>query len=231
MGVWASSSLSDFLMFSPTVYFRLYELNNAALWPLQLVMIAAALVLLMLSLRTEVGSWNIAALLLGLIWGVVAWGFFYQRYGQINLTAPWFAIAFGAEALLLFLAGIAGIKGFGRGDWYSTTAFHPGLILFFYALVFHPIIGLLFGRSWNSVELFGVTPDPTALGTLGILLMRRGVITWLLAVIPIFWCLVSGLTYMAMEIPYGLITPAVALIAILVAILLHQNRHRYFHSI
>jgi len=229
MEVWASYSLSDLLMFSPAAYFRLYELYNAALWPLQLVAIGVALVLLVLIRRTQTGSGKIIALLLALLWGVIAWWFFYQRYGQINLAAPWFSVAFGIEALLLFVAGITVKNGLDRTGWHTAPALNPGHLLFLYALVLHPIIGLLSGRSWNSVELFGLSPDPTALGTLGILLMGHGVIPRLLALIPLLWCLVSGLTYLAMEIPHGLMTPAAALIAMVATTLLHRIKHRYFH--
>ena len=35
-----SYRLSDFLLFSPRVYWRMFELHNAALWPLPLAMLA-----------------------------------------------------------------------------------------------------------------------------------------------------------------------------------------------
>ena len=107
MEAWASYSLADLLMFSPAAYFRLYELYNAALWPLQLVVTGVALLLLVLIRRTQTGSIKITAILLALLWGVIAWWFFYQRYRQINLAAAWFSVAFAVESLLLLVAGIA----------------------------------------------------------------------------------------------------------------------------
>jgi hypothetical protein len=47
-------------------------------------------------------------------------------------------------------------------------------------------------------------------------------IRWLLAPLPLLWCAISGLTYLAMEVPIGLVTPAVALIA--VALMLRGSR-------
>ena len=214
MEVWASYSLSDLLLFSPDAYFRLYELHNAALWPLHLVVIAVALVLLALTGGKESRSGKFIALLLGLLWGAVAWWFLYKRYAQINLAASWFSIAFAVQALLLFAAGIAGNLGLDRAGWHLAPASRPGLILFLYALLLHPIYGLLTGRSWTSAEFFGIAPDATALGTLGILLMGSGVLSRYLAIIPLLWCLISGLTYLAMEMPSGLMTPTVAVLAI-----------------
>ncbi|MES9885787.1 MAG: MFS transporter permease, partial [Candidatus Sedimenticola sp. 6PFRAG1] len=64
---------------------------------------------------------------------------------------------------------------------------------------------------------------PTALATLGILLMRRGTVPWLLGLIPLLWCIVSGLTYLAMEIDYGLLTPLAAVVALVAAALLRMK--------
>ena len=43
MSEWWTYCLSDFLMFSPRTYHRLFELANADIWPLQIVAIAAGL--------------------------------------------------------------------------------------------------------------------------------------------------------------------------------------------
>ena len=54
MGVWASYSLSDLVLFSPQAYVRLHELHNAAIWPLQLPALAIAVGLLLLTDRKSV---------------------------------------------------------------------------------------------------------------------------------------------------------------------------------
>jgi hypothetical protein len=213
---WASYSLSDLLMFSPEAYFRLYERANAALWPLQAVIFPLVSVLLVLGWRSQAGVGRIIALLLTVVWGMVAWGFFYRYYAQINLAAPWFALAFGVQALLFLAAGAAGAFRLEGTDSGRPTLSLPGLVLFLYALLAHPLITrLLFARSWRSVELFGIAPDATALGSIGILLMAQGAMPRLLLVIPFSWCLLSALTYWAMALPQGLLVPAVAILAIL----------------
>lgn len=216
MSDWTSYSLSDFLMFSPEAYFRLFELNNTALWPFQPAIIFAAAVLPFMSLKEDKQSGQIVSIILAMLWGLVAWQFFYQLYAKINLAAPSFAIAFSIESLaLLFLV-------------FTSNARHskPGLTLFMYALIIHPFIGILSGRDWQAVELFGIAPDPTALGTLGLLMMRTGIMPKILALIPVTWCLASGLTYLAMELPYGLTTPAAALFFIAIAMLSNIRKSR-----
>ena len=46
MSDWLSYAPQDFLLFSPRVYYRLIELHNEALWPLQVAALALGLLLL-----------------------------------------------------------------------------------------------------------------------------------------------------------------------------------------
>lgn len=225
MEVWLSYSLADLLMFSPEAYFRLFELHNAAFGPLLPVVVIAGLSLLVLVRRKEPWAARLAFGVLAATWGAVGWWFLYQRYGAINLAASGFALGFALEALLLAVA--AGIppkeRRTGATRW-------PGLALMVYALLIHPLIGPLTGRPWSGIELFALAPDPTALATLGLLLLFRSRVPAMLSVIPIGWCLISGLTYWVMEQPAGLATPAAALLALLVTAALELARKLQYRS-
>lgn len=222
MAAWSSYSLADLLLFSAESYLRLFELNNAALWPLPPVMAAAALALPALTRKAPATAERIIALLLGLAWILVAWGFLYQRYAEINTAASWFALAFAAEGLLLFVAAAMPGITLSISGWRCTAASYPGLALLIYALLCHPLIGILAGRSWRGAEIFGIAPDPTALGTLGILLMAHGFMPRLLSLLPLTWCLVSALTYTALQQPHGLWAPAAALAALVCTAVIHR---------
>ena len=63
-----------------------------------------------------------------------------------------------------------------------------------------------------------MAPDPTAIATLGILLISTDRVAWGLMVIPIAWCMVGGATLWAMESPDALLMPLVALIVVLLAV-------------
>jgi hypothetical protein len=56
-------------------------------------------------------------------------------------------------------------------------------------------------RGWTSSEVFGIAPDPTAMATLGVLLLARGRLLPLLLPIPALWCLLSGMTLQTMGEP------------------------------
>ena len=45
MSEWWTYTLSDFLLFSPRTYYRLFELYNAEIWPAQIVALTLGVVL------------------------------------------------------------------------------------------------------------------------------------------------------------------------------------------
>ena len=48
MSEWWTYRPVNFLLFSPRVYWRMFELHNAALWPLQVLALAAGLIIILL---------------------------------------------------------------------------------------------------------------------------------------------------------------------------------------
>ena len=214
MLTWATYSLSDLLLFTPHTYFRLYELYNTALWPFGLFISVMVSALLIPTKVTVAQKRRMMQLLLSLMWMAIAWFFFYSTYAQINNFAHWFAVAFGIQSLLLAFDAISDTRADASDNSFPWNFSDPGALLFLFAVLVHPLIGLLAGRPLQGIELFGLAPDPTALGTLGFLLAGKKVTRGFLLIIPLAWCLVSGLTYLAMELPYGLITPVAALIAL-----------------
>ena len=101
MEAWLGPSPSDLLMFDPATYYRLHELHNTALWPAHLIALAAGLALPFLLRARGSRAARPAAALLAAAWAGVAWWFLHQRYATINLAAPWFALGFALQALLL----------------------------------------------------------------------------------------------------------------------------------
>lgn len=215
MSEWWTYSLQDLLMFSPQTYYRLFERYNADLWPAHLLALALGASPLILFFRDgdRARPWIVAILAAG--WVAVAWFYFWTRYASIHLAAAYFALAFVVESLLLLGVGLShGSFILARaGRWRQRT----GLGIFLFALGVYPILGLALGRNWTQAEVIGLAPDPTALATLGVLLLTGPRTFWVLAPIPILWCLVSGATLWAMASPDFFIAPGLALLAALVA--------------
>lgn len=198
MSEWWTYTLSDLLMFAPRTYYRLFALYNAAIWPAQPAALSVGLALPFL-LRHRL---LVAGILAGL-WLWVAWGFLYSRYATIHWAAPWFALLFVAQAVLL----VALRPRFG------VRRRRAGLTLFGFALIGQPLLGLALGRDGAAIELFGLAPDPTAVGSLGLLLTAAP--RWPLLFAPVLWCAVTGATLWAMEAPDALVSPAAALLVLL----------------
>jgi hypothetical protein len=211
MSEWWTYSLSDFLLFSPRTYYRLFELYNSAIWPLQIVALALGVAILVLLLREVAWRGRAIAAALAACWLWVAWAYFLKRYETINWAAEYFAAGFAVEALLLVWSGI--LRDRLRFRPSSDFIALAGLCIFLFALFVHPLIGPLAGRAWLQVELFGVAPDPTVVATLGVLLAAQRT-RWELLVIPLLWCAISGATLWTMESPDAVVMPVAAALAI-----------------
>ncbi|MDP3692889.1 DUF6064 family protein [Bradyrhizobium sp.] len=211
MSEWWTYRPEDFLLFSPRVYWRMFELQNAALWPLQALTLAAGiLILLLVAWRPR--SWaRWLALLLAILWIFVGWSFLWNRYAPINWAAAYVAPAFAVQGILFLVAGfwLNGLA-FGRRGLAGWT----GYFLLAFALAGQPLLAPLQGRGWASSEVFGVAPDPTAIATLGLLLLARGRLVPLLLPIPVLWCFLSGITLHTMGEPQGWISHIALLLAV-----------------
>jgi hypothetical protein len=213
MSEWWTYHLSDFLMFAPRTYSRLFELYNTEIWPLQIVAIAAGFAAFWLIWRGVYG--RIVAAVLTVAWIFVAWAYHWERYATINSAAPYYAIGFAIEALLLAWYGI------GRDSLRFAPQPAPirwiGLALLVVGVALYPLLAPLLGRPWTEAEIFGIAPDATAAATVGALLLAEGHIASLL-VLPLLWCAISALTLWTMEVPDAAAPASVLVLGVATAI-------------
>ena len=224
MSEWWTYTLRDFLLFSPRTYYRLFELYNAAIWPGQIVAIGLGLAIWALLIRSRASRSRVLAAILAGCWLWVAIAFHAHRFATIHTAAVSFAWAFGLEAALLIWMGI--VRGRLAFERPVDLASRAGLWILLFALMAEPLIGPLLGRSWRQVEIFGVAPDPTAVATLGLLLLAEGRGRWTLFVIPVLWCAITGATLLAMKAPDFWIPPLVALLVLVLAVRQARSRRR-----
>lgn len=168
MSEWWTYRLSDFLMFSPRTYWRLVELYNLDGWPLHLAALLAGFIALALAASRKAAALRVMVALLAAAWLWVGWAFHWQRYATINWAAQYAAVAFALQALLLLAVGLRGgaaaltpgpgMRGFG---WALAAA----------GLAAYPFMAWMTGRPWLQAEVFGMAPEPTALATVGLLLI------------------------------------------------------------
>ena len=149
----------------------MFGLHNAALWPLHVLTLAAGVIIILLIARRPAIGPRWLALILAILWIFVGWSFLWNRYATINWAAAYVAPAFAVEGVLLLVIGSLrdGLASTGAGlpagpDISSLPSPSPA----------RPLLGPLPGRGWASSEVFGITPDPTAMATLGVLLLAHG---------------------------------------------------------
>ena len=237
MSEWWTYRPSDFLMFSPRIYWRLFESLNAQFWPWQALVAVAGLVWLGGFARTSRGTGaaghaarhadghatgqpmlRVALFAIALSTGFVAWVFFVQRYAPINWAASAAAVAFALQGL--GLAALAVFGGVRASSKRGVRLVGGGLLL--WALLGHPLLAVWAGRPWTQAEVFGLAPDPTAIAALGLLLLLDGTRSlsraalaglWL---VPLLWCAASAATLWTMGSAQGGVPFAAALLAVLV---------------
>ena len=194
LATWSSYRPGDLLMFAPATYLRLFERINLEVWPAQLLFLPLVAVLLWLARRPERLAHRAAGLMLAAGWAGVIVGFF-RLYAESNLAAPWLAGLFAAQALALAALALLG-PGLALDN--RARRARIGLLVTVWGLAGHPLLLLALGRSPAALELAGLAPTPTAITTIGLLLMSRlrHPVAWL--VLPILWCLTAALTWWAL---------------------------------
>lgn len=210
MPEWWTYTLSDIQSFSLHSYYRLFELYNRAIWPAQIVALACGLTVAALLRRADARPGRLVAAILALSWLGIAVAFHATRYRTLTWTAVYFAWAFGLEAALLLATAVRGRLAFERSP--------AGLAILLFALLVQPVLGVVLDRTWPQVEVFGVAPDPTAIATLGILLLASGRVRWELMALPLLWCAISGATLLSMKAPDAWVPPAAAVLVVSLAL-------------
>jgi hypothetical protein len=212
MSEWWSYRPSDFLMFAPRTYWRLFELHNAAWWPAPWLLPLAGLAAIACLLRWGLPALRVVLAGLAAAWAFVAWAFLLQRYAPINWAASAFALGFFVQAFSLAVLAT-------RPDLRVTPQRGhrvAGLLLCAFGLIADPLLAAVAGRPATQAEVFGLAPDPTVIVTLGALLwvqpqaharltrtLRRTL--WILALL---WCAISALTLWTMGSPQAWLLPA-----------------------
>jgi hypothetical protein len=206
---WWTYTPADFLMFAPRIYWRLFDALNRQTWPAALLAPAAAVAWLLWVARgvarPGAAAARLAAVGLALAWTVSGLLFLRPLLAPIHWLVEWIAPVFVLQALLLTaLAATGGLQATA-----STRRRRTGLGLLGYALLLHPLWPLLDGRPLSQAETFGLAPDPTALATLGVLLLWHagtpvgrllGRFAW---GPPLAWCALSAATLWTMGSAQG----------------------------
>ncbi|MGE5337832.1 MAG: DUF6064 family protein [Gemmatimonadota bacterium] len=204
--------------FTETQFLDVFARYNEAIWPLQVAAYALGLAIVVLLLR---GRPHWVSLSLAPLWVFTGVSYFAAFFAQINPVARAFGALFVLQGVLLIHSGV------GAKTPRTPRAPHrtAGLALIAYALVLYPLLGLLFGHVYPRAPVFGVTPCPLVIFTLGALLIESR-LPGRLFVIPLVWSAVGGSAAWLLGVREDLGLLAAGVIAIAALWSVRRNSHR-----
>jgi Family of unknown function (DUF6064) len=170
---------------------------NNAMWPMQVfayllgVIMAGSLAIALLrgpSMKNNKINYLIGfGLALMWVWAGVAYhGLFFST---INTAAFFFAALFVLQAILLMVFTIRRRLEFTTASGISRWI---GWALIVYALLIYPLAGILSGHRYPEMPMFGTTPCPVTIFTVGLFVLAKPRVPRALLVIPFLWSLLGG---------------------------------------
>lgn len=215
MSEWWTYRPEDLLLFSPRTYWRLFEVANAELWPLQILIIGVGTLMLIWVIRPTPWSGRVIAGAMALAWTATGFWFIGTSYVEVNWAAAYVVPIFATETILFVWFGVVRQKLSFTFDRRISTLL--GFGLFTYALLLHPLVAPIAGRPITAAEIIGIAPDPTAIATLGLIsTCARAKRLWLIFIPPVLWCLLSATTLFTMGAWEGWI-PSMAIVLAMTA--------------
>jgi hypothetical protein len=197
--------------FTTDEFFDTFRRYNEAVWPLQIILVAAGLAVVLLALSPRRNAGRLGMLVVATLWLWMGGVYHFAFFRQINPAAAGFAVLFVVQGGAFAWLGA-------RKDY---VTFRPrrgiagtgGALLIVYALALYPVIGLLAGHRFPAMPTFGV-PCPTTIFTLGVLLWAERPVPGALVVIPALWAVIGTVGALQLGVPEDVGLTIAALIAI-----------------
>jgi len=186
------------LPFTTEQFVAVFAHYNHAIWPVQAFAYFLGGVAVIFLFRESGWSDRIIAGILATMWIWTGLVYQFAFFAEINRAAYLFGAMYIAQGVAIAYAGICRRINFG---FRSDAAGWIGVTLVAYAGVLYPLIGILAGANPAELPVFGVTPCPVTIFTLGMLLMTRSPLDLLLLVIPVLWSLIGGSAAILLQVP------------------------------
>ena len=162
-------------------------------------------------------------MILAAAWAWTGAVFHGRTFAAIDFMAPVYAGLFLLQALLLVRSGVlrgriaprGGFAALGLPGW-------AGLALLAYAIAGYPLLAAVVGDGVASIPVVGLAPGPTAVLTLGMLVLADGRTPLHLALVPVLWSLIAGATAWTLGVPEDLVLPLFGLGSL--ALIIWKNR-------
>jgi hypothetical protein len=206
--------------FTAEEFFGVFRAYNLAVWPAQVFLLLAGLLIVTLALRSRPLTDWLAGGLLGVLWAWTGTVYHLLFFSEVNKAAYVFAVGFVIQGALLLIAGPIEyrIRFRPKADAFGVV----GGALVAYALVIYPVVGLALGHTFPSAPTFGV-PCPVTIFTFGLLLWVEPRVPRSLLWIPAIWALIGTTAVRA----YGMIEDVGMIVAAVTATAMILTRRSY----
>jgi hypothetical protein len=187
------------LPFTPEQFLSVFVNYNTAIWPVQVgaYLLGCSAIVLLLWKASQAD--RITAGMLGIMWLWTGIAYHWLFFSTINKAAYLFGTLFVIQGAYLVHSGVYHDRlRFGLES--GPTAW-VGVALVIYAAILYPLIGMSTGHVYPEMPVFGVTPCPVTIFTLGMFLLTTHAISRWLLVIPFIWSLIGGSAAILLQVP------------------------------
>jgi len=105
------------------------------------------------------------------------------------------------------------------GQQGNRLKFAAGIAVLAAGLLLYPLLAPAFGFTIVGAQVFGLTPDPTAVATLGAVALQRSRLRFLAALMPACWCVFTALILWTLGRADFFVAPALMVVALVVMVL------------
>jgi hypothetical protein len=187
------------LPFTREQFFGIFVEYNEQVWPVQVAAYLLGMCLVALLFRPFRSASRVIAGGLAAMWIWTGIAYHAVHFSAINRAAYAFAALFVLQAVLLLYLGAA--RNRLRFDARVGRSRTLAWALIGYAMLIYPLIGLWSGHRLSELPMFGITPCPVTLFTLGLLLLATPPVPRWLLIVPIVWSLIGGSAAVLLGVP------------------------------
>lgn len=177
------------LPFGVEEFLQVFARYNQAIWPIQILAYALGISTFWIMFRGRRPA-SAPSFILAALWFWTGIVYHLVFFSSINPAAYLFGLLFIWQGALWLRTGFSkqGLVFRVR----PTARSFVGLLLIAYALMIYPLFGIALGHTYPQMPMFGVTPCPLTIFTLGVLLSAEGDVPRAMWLIPVGWSLLGA---------------------------------------
>jgi hypothetical protein len=188
-------------------FFVTLETYNETVFPVTILTFILGLAAIYLVSRKSNQASRFVSFILSFLWlwsGIIFHILFYGpsdvEFLGLTMSGIWYfsGVLFIIQSLLFMIYGI--VKNALSFSLDLSPCSIVGAIFVTYSMVIYPLIGLLTGYAYPKYPIFGSSPCPVTIFTLGLLLWTNKKVPLLVAIIPFIWGIMGMMPVLVLSV-------------------------------